>query len=349
MIQLEHVSVVFKQKNEELTAVNDVSLEVNQGEIFGIVGGSGAGKSTLVRVLNGLQKPTSGKVIVDGQEVTTLSPKGIRELRKKVGMIFQHFNLISRKTVGKNIEFALKIQKFPKENRKARTKELLELVGLGDKENVYPASLSGGQKQRVGIARALAANPKILLCDEATSALDVQTTEEIVDILREINAKLGITIVFITHQLEVAKSLFTKVAVMSNGNIVETNDSYQIFANPKHELTKRLVTNQIEIPKEIVRSTKGEILKLTYKGDKSIEPIIAYTNKRYDVVVNILHGRIEYIQQKPMGILVVSIEGEAKAITEALNYIGENIEEIEYVNKKSNESLQLEEKESESA
>ena len=331
MIRLEEVSVVFKQKQGNLIAVDSVSLHIKKGDIFGIVGGSGAGKSTLVRTINGLQKATSGKVIVDGEDVGTLSSKEIRKLRQKVGMIFQHFNLISRKTVGQNIEFALKVQNYPKDKRKTRVKELLELVGLEDKQDVYPASLSGGQKQRVGIARALAAEPKILLCDEATSALDVQTTGEIVDILKEINSKLGITIVFITHQLEVAKSLFTQVAVMSEGKIIEENEAYEIFASPKETLTRKLVKPQIEIPEEIIGRAYGQVLKLTYKGEKSIEPIIAYTNKKFDVVLNILHGRIEYIQGKPIGILVVSLDGERKAVKEAIEYMNSHIEEIEMI------------------
>lgn len=337
MIQFENVSVLFKQKEGDLIAVDKVSLHVKKGDIYGIVGGSGAGKSTLVRTINGLQKTTSGRVIVDGQNVGTLSTKEIRILRQKVGMIFQHFNLISRKTVGQNIEFALKVQKYPKDKRRTRTKELLELVGLEDKQDVYPASLSGGQKQRVGIARALATEPKILLCDEATSALDVQTTGEIVDILKEINSKLGITIVFITHQLEVAKSLFTQVAVMSQGKIVEENETYEIFASPEEELTKKLVKSQIDIPQEIIRSARGEVLKLTYKGEKSVEPIIAYTNKKFNVVLNILHGRIEYIQGKPIGTLVVSLEGERKAVKEALEYMKQNVEEIEVIKRQESE------------
>lgn len=337
MIQFEDVSVLFKQKEGDLIAVDKVSLHVKKGDIYGIVGGSGAGKSTLVRTINGLQKATSGRVIVDGQNVGTLSTKEIRILRQKVGMIFQHFNLISRKTVGQNIEFALKVQKYPKDKRRSRTKELLELVGLEDKQDVYPASLSGGQKQRVGIARALATEPKILLCDEATSALDVQTTGEIVDILKEINSKLGITIVFITHQLEVAKSLFTQVAVMSQGKIVEENETYEIFASPEEELTKKLVKSQIDIPGEIIRSARGEVLKLIYKGEKSVEPIIAYTNKKFNVVLNILHGRIEYIQGKPMGTLVVSLEGERKAVKEALEYMKQNVEEIEVIKRQESE------------
>ncbi len=337
MIQFENVSVVFKQKHEDLTAVDQVSLHIKKGDIFGIVGGSGAGKSTLVRTINGLQKATSGKVIVDGEEVGSLSPHEIRKLRQKVGMIFQHFNLISRKTVGQNIEFALKVQKYPKDKRRARTKELLELVGLEDKQDVYPASLSGGQKQRVGIARALAVEPKILLCDEATSALDVQTTGEIVDILKEINRQLGITIVFITHQIEVAKRLFAQIAVMSDGKIIEENEAYEIFASPKEAITKSLVKSQIEIPEEIIRSARGEVIKLTYKGEKSVEPIIAYTNKKFDVVLNILHGHIEYIQGKPIGTLVVSLDGEKEAIKGALEYMNRHIEKIESMKEKESE------------
>lgn len=337
MIRLENVSVVFKQKHGDVTAVDKVSLHIKKGDIFGIVGGSGAGKSTLVRTINALQKATSGKVIVEGEEVGSLSPNEIRKLRQKIGMIFQHFNLISRKTVGQNIEFALKVQKYPKDKRRARTKELLELVGLEDKQDVYPASLSGGQKQRVGIARALAVEPKILLCDEATSALDVQTTGEIVDILKEINRKLGITIVFITHQIEVAKRLFTQIAVMSDGKIIEENEAYEIFASPREAITKNLVKSQIEIPEEIIHSARGKVLKLTYKGEKSVEPIIAYTNKKFDVVLNILHGHIEYIQGKPIGTLVVSLDGEREAIKEALEYMSRHIEKIESIKEKESE------------
>lgn len=337
MIRFENVSVTFKQKDGEFVAVKDVSLHIKAGDIYGIVGGSGAGKSTLVRTINGLQKPTIGHIFVDNEDVTALNNSQIRELRKKVGMIFQHFNLVSRKTVGQNIELALKVQEYPKEKRKARIEELLELVGLKDKINAYPASLSGGQKQRVGIARALATNPKILLCDEATSALDAQTTVEIVDILKQINKSLGITIVFITHQMEVAKNLFTKVAVMSHGEIIEKGTTYEVFANPKAELTKKLVKTQLDIPEEIISQTQGKIIKLIYKGDKSIEPIIAYASKNYEVVLNILHGRIEYIMERPIGTLVVSITGENNAVDEALRYIRSNTEDIEIIREKGSE------------
>lgn len=339
MIKLEQVNVAFKQRDREIVAVKDVSLQIKEGEIYGIVGGSGAGKSTLVRVINGLQKPTSGQVIIDGADITKLSSREVRKLRQKIGMIFQHFNLISRKTVGQNIEFALKIQKYPKIKRKDRAKELLELVGLGDKAEVYPASLSGGQKQRVAIARAIATEPKILLCDEATSALDVQTTNEIVDILRKINETLGITIVFITHQLEVAKILFDKIAVMNEGKIIEVNECYEIFANPKKEHTRKLVKNNIQVPETVIQESEGSILKLTYKGEKSVEPLINTTIKNYNVVISILHGKIEYIQGKAIGVLVISVDGPPEEITKAFRHIGKNVEEIQIIRQKECEAV----------
>lgn len=329
MIRLENVSVVFEQKKQQdIVAVKDVSLHIRKGEIFGIVGTSGAGKSSLIRTLNVLQRPTDGKVFVDGEDITNARGKKLRNIRRKIGMIFQHFNLISRKTVGKNVEFALKIQDYPKEDRSKRVKELLGIVGLSDKENVYPANLSGGQKQRVAIARALAANPKVLLCDEATSALDVQTTEEILQLLRKINRELDITIVFITHQLEIAKTLFDRIAVMSNGVVIEENDTYQIFAAPANEITQSLVKDNIKLPSEIVKSVDSEIIKLVYKGEKSVEPIISLANKNFDVILNILHGKIEYIKGKPIGILFVTLEGAHEECERAKQFIADNVEEI---------------------
>ena len=330
MIELKNVTVNFKKKKEIIKAVDNISLQISKGDIFGIVGGSGAGKSTLLRTINGLQKPTSGEVIVDGQDITNLSRKELREVRKNIGIIFQHFNLISRKTVGENIEFALKIQKVPENKRNARVKELLNLVGLEEKENVYPRELSGGQKQRVGIARAIASNPKVLLCDEATSALDVQTAKEIVEILKEINKNLGITIVFITHQLEVAKELFKNIAVIDSGKIVENNSSYEIFANPSDNLTKKLVNKRINIPSKIVNSIGGSIVTLIYKGEDSLDPVISTINERYKISTNILHGNIEYIQDKPIGVLVISINGKKQDVENAIDYLESTIETVRY-------------------
>lgn len=329
MIKLNHINVTFNKGNDKLEAIKDVSLHIKQGDIFGIVGGSGAGKSTLVRTINGLQKPTAGEVIVDGQDITKLGINELREVRRKIGMIFQHFNLISRKTVGENIEFALKVQGISKKERKSKTRELLDLVGLNDKENVYPFELSGGQKQRVGIARALATNPKILLCDEATSALDAQTTKEIVEILRNINKKFKITVVFITHQLEVAKQLFNNIAVINSGEIVEQNNAYNIFANPQHQITKKLVSTETIIPEIVTSKVKGRILSLIYKGETSIDPVISNASKRYGVDINILHGNIEYIQEQPIGVLVISINGPQKEVDKATVYLYTNIEDVD--------------------
>ena len=278
MIELKDINVEFKIKGKKVQAVKDVNLKINKGEIFGIVGLSGAGKSTLVRVINLLQKPTSGQVIIDDEDITNISRSKLREKRLKIGMIFQQFNLISGKTIYENIEFVLKANNYPKDKRNERINELLSLVKLEEKKEVYPANLSGGQKQRVGIARAIANNPEVLLCDEATSALDLENTEEILNLLKDIHDKLNITIVFITHEMEVAKKLFNRVAVMSNGEIVEVNDVHSIFSDPKHEVTKSLINknSSVDLPREIFDLLgEGEIIKINYKGNDSLKPVIS--------------------------------------------------------------------------
>ena len=327
MIELKNISVDFKDKGQIVHAVDNVSLNINKGEVFGIVGLSGAGKSTLVRVINLLQKPTNGEVIIDGENITNLKSNELRKKRLKIGMIFQHFNLISGKTIYENIEFVLKADNYPKEKRKNRIEELLELVNLKDKRDSYPASLSGGQKQRAGIARALANNPEILLCDEATSALDLENTDEIITLLKNIKEKTNITIVFITHEMDVAKRLFDKVAVMSNGEIVEINDVYSIFANPVHKVTKSLIERnaKIELPKEVFNLIKnGEILKVSYKGDESLKPIISEAVKNFNVDISIIHGKIDYIGGKPLGTLIINVLGEKDEIKKVKKFIKEN-------------------------
>ncbi|MDB2151021.1 methionine ABC transporter ATP-binding protein [Clostridium butyricum] len=327
MIELKNISVDFKDKGQIVHAVDNVSLNINKGEVFGIVGLSGAGKSTLVRVINLLQKPTNGEVIIDGENITNLKSNELRKKRLKIGMIFQHFNLISGKTIYENIEFVLKADNYPKEKRKDRIEELLELVNLKDKRDSYPASLSGGQKQRAGIARALANNPEILLCDEATSALDLENTDEIITLLKNIKGKTNITIVFITHEMDVAKRLFDKVAVMSNGEIVEINDVYSIFANPVHKVTKSLIERnaKIELPKEVFNLIKnGEILKVSYKGDESLKPIISEAVKNFNVDISIIHGKIDYIGGKPLGTLIINVLGEKDEIKKVKKFIKEN-------------------------
>lgn len=334
MIELKNINVEFKLKGNLVYAVKDVNLTINKGEVFGIVGLSGAGKSTLVRVINLLQKPSSGQVIINGEDITKLTRTELRKTRLKIGMIFQHFNLISGKTIYENIEFALKANNYPKEKRKERIYELLDLVNLRDKAEVYPSNLSGGQKQRVGIARAIANNPEILLCDEATSALDLENTEEILKILKDIKDKKGITIVFITHEMEVAKKLFNRVAVMSKGEIVEINDIYSIFSDPVHEVTKSLISrnSNFDIPKEILGSiNKGEIIKVFYKGDNSLNPIISDASKNFNVDISIIHGKIDYIDGKPIGTLIINISGEKDEIFKAKKYIKDNVIKTERI------------------
>jgi D-methionine transport system ATP-binding protein len=326
MIQLENISVTFGSGERKFSAVDDVSLEIKKGEIFGIVGSSGAGKSTLVRTINLLQRPTKGTVKIDGVDITNYKGETLRNVRLKVGMIFQHFNLIKGKTVFDNIAFALKASGKSKAEIKARTEELLSIVGLSDKSNAYPAQLSGGQKQRVGIARALANHPEILLCDEATSALDLETTESILQLLKEINKEFGITIVLITHEMDVVKSICNRVAVMKEGKVIEFGDSYDIFASPKEDFTKQLIerTLKLEIPKEILEESKGTIVKVTYKGTGAVDPILSNTAKKYSVHLSILHGKIEYIGGSPLGMLVVGLDGEKSDIQNAFNYIKES-------------------------
>jgi D-methionine transport system ATP-binding protein len=243
MIRIKDVEkVFFSRKRPKVTAVSNINLEINEGEIFGIIGYSGAGKSTLLRMINQLEKPTNGSVSIGDHDLTTFRGKKLRQARQNIGMIFQHFNLLWSRTAAENISLPLEVANVPKEERKKRVKELINLVGLQGKEDAYPSQLSGGQKQRVGIARALANNPSILLCDEATSALDPKTTDAILDLLLDINKRLGLTIVLITHEFDVIRKICHEVAVMENGNIVEQGKVQQIFQQPKHQATKSFVS-----------------------------------------------------------------------------------------------------------
>lgn len=322
VIELDDVSVAFHEGGRTVEAVKHVSFSVEKGEVFGIVGFSGAGKSTLVRTINLLERPTGGKVLIDGTDITGLKGATLRELRKKIGFIFQSFNLIANVTVGKNIEFALKAGGYPKSQWSDRIHELLRLVGLESKINSYPSSLSGGQKQRVSIARALANKPEILLCDEATSALDLETTEGILALLQRINRELGITIVFITHQLDVAKQIFDRVAVMENGVVVEQGNTFDVFSAPKHPTTKALVERYlgIAVPPQLVPSLPaGTIVELRYKGDAALEPLISQVAQDYGVSIDVLHANVEYFGSQAIGILIVLVSGAGKPLLQALN------------------------------
>ncbi|HIW48243.1 MAG TPA: ATP-binding cassette domain-containing protein [Firmicutes bacterium] len=333
MIELKDISVSFGKGESRFHAVKDVSLQINTGEIFGIVGPSGAGKSTLVRVMNLLQQPTQGQILIDGEDITQAKGAKLRQIRKNMGMIFQHFNLISGATVFENVAFALTANGYPKEKQRARVEELLKMVGLSEKIDVYPASLSGGQKQRVAIARALANTPKILLCDEATSALDLESTEEVLSILHRIKENSNITIVFITHDLDAAKKLFDRIAVMSEGQIVEVNDTYSIFSNPVHPVTQMLVNRnfELDVPDFVADAVQAdeELYKIYYVGQRAYDPVINEVAKRYDVEVSILHGKIDYIHRQALGILVVKVKGQDAVRQAAVAYMKEHVYRLE--------------------
>lgn len=334
MIELKGINKVFKDKNQnEFYAAKDVNLKINDGEIFGIIGFSGAGKSTVVRCINLLGRPTSGQVIVNEKNLLELSAKELREERKKIGMIFQHFNLMPSRTVFENIAFPLKHSGLSKKQVQEKVRELLTLVELTDKESQYPSQLSGGQKQRVAIARALANNPKILLCDEATSALDPTTTKQILSLLKKLRDKLNLTIVIITHQINVVKDICDKVAVMEHGKVVETGDVFDIFANPQDEVTKRFIHSTTNLQKieelisensNVVQLKKGEkIIRLSYLQKNVSEPLISTVSSKFGVVLNIIFADIEIVQGAPVGGTVAIFSGENQNIQNALGWLKE--------------------------
>ena len=323
MIRIENLSKDYQTKRGLVTGVDNVTLAINEGEVFGIVGYSGAGKSSLLRCMNLLEKPTSGDIEVDGLNLTHLRGEKLRQARLKIGMIFQHFYLISQKTVGENVAFALKAAKRPKEEAAKRVDELLDMVGLADKKDVYPAQLSGGQKQRVGIARALANNPSVLLCDEATSALDPNTTLSSLRLLKKINRELNITIVLITHEMNVVKEICDRMAVMQDGRVIEEGEVYDIFSDPKTDLTKEFISSVVsfDVPQPILDACKGSIIKVQFKGAVAGEGVITDTVQHFDVKGNFLHGTIEYIQEKPLGLFLMEIEGQPDNIRRAITYM----------------------------
>lgn len=336
MLEFQNISKIYRTKNKQVVGVDNVSLTIHKGDVFGIVGYSGAGKSSLLRCVNLLERPTSGKVLVDGVDLTELSSNKLRVARLKIGMIFQHFYLINQKTVGENVAFALRAANTPKKEMTKRVDELLEMVGLTDKRDVYPGQLSGGQKQRVGIARALANNPSILLCDEATSALDPKTTLSILRLLKEINKRLGITIVLITHEMDVVKEICNRMAIMQDGRIIEEGEVYDIFANPQKPLTQEFISSVVsfEIPPAILKDVKGQIIKILFKGDVAGEGVIADTMQQFSVKGNFLHGTIEYIQERPLGIFLMELQGKEEAVNGAKAYMeqrGAIVEVVQHV------------------
>ncbi|BCG59108.1 methionine ABC transporter ATP-binding protein [Paenibacillus sp. URB8-2] len=332
MIRFENISVKYTLKSkQEVEAVRGVTLEIGEGEIFGIVGTSGAGKSTLLRTINLLQRPTDGRILIGGNDITHLKGEALRQLRLKTGMIFQHFNLIHNKTVFDNIAFAMRSAGKSKSEIERRVPEVLELVGLLDKAKSYPSNLSGGQKQRVGIARSIANDPQILLCDEPTSALDMETTQSILDLLKEINNRLKITTVIISHEMDVIKKICDKVAVMSKGEVVETGDVFRIFAVPEHPFTKQLVnsTLDLELPRKLNENRTKRLFKLVYRGERAEEPVISETVRKFPVDMNILHGKIEYIAEQPIGVLILNLEGAKESVDSAVSYLRTRVAEVE--------------------
>lgn len=335
MIKIENLSKVYKTKSGFVNAIQDINLEIPTGEIFGIIGLSGAGKSTLIRTINRLEDPTSGSIKIDDVDVTQLNSKDLRELRKEIGMIFQHFNLMSSKNVFKNIAFPLEVSGMKREDIDKRVKELLELVELSDKGESFPSQLSGGQKQRVAIARALANNPKILLCDEATSALDPKTTKSILSLLKDIQKRFGLTIVLITHQMEVIREICERVAIIEGGAIIELGNVEEVFSNPKTDIGKSFI-NDIK-----PSSSSGElvfakvpnscVVKLSYLGDSAKEPIVSNLIKRFDIDVNIIDGDINKLLTTLVGHLIIQILGKPTEIESAIEWLKEKDISLEVI------------------
>lgn len=348
MIELKNVDVQFETKERVVHAVRDVSINVEQGDIFGIVGYSGAGKSTLVRTINLLQRPTKGTVRVSNQQLLDLDSKELRQARKRIGMIFQHFNLMNARTVSGNVYYALRSSSLSKEEKKAKVTELLELVELSDKAESYPSQLSGGQKQRVGIARALANDPEILLCDEATSALDPKTTTSILKLLKDLNEKLDLTIVIITHEMEVIKEICNRVAVMEDGYVIEQGDIVSIFTNPQNPLTQEFINTATHIDQALeklakhpsllhLNSSQDEVAQLSFVGQSTSEPLIARLYSKFSVTANILYGNVEILHDTPVGQLIVILSGQPAQREEAIHFL-----ESEDVTVQQLESIEIE-------
>lgn len=328
MIKVEHVSKTYKAKQGTVEAVKDVSLEISRGEIFGIIGFSGAGKSTLIRLLNGLESVTSGQISINGKDITKLKRKALLKERQKIAMIFQHFNLLWSRTVEENIAFSLEIAGVAKDARNRKVKELIELVGLSGREKAYPSELSGGQKQRVGIARALANDPEVLLCDEATSALDPKTTKDILKLLVEINERLGLTIVLITHEMHVVRQICHRVAVMEEGRVVESGEVIEVFKNPKQPITKQFVGEErVEDEMEEVFShlatslRPGVVVRIQYLGDRTGDAVLSEAIRKLDVTVSILQAKVNITQKGVLGSMIILIEENEEKAEAVIQYL----------------------------
>ena len=332
MIKLSRIEKTYDSPSGSIKALKGIDLSIGRGEIFGIIGLSGAGKSTLIRCINMLERPTSGKVIIDGKDVTEMNDRELREMRKQIGMIFQHFNLLSSATVYDNVAFPLRLAKVNEGDIRKKVEPLLNLVGLSDKAEQYPSQLSGGQKQRVGIARALASDPKVLLCDEATSALDPQTTKSILDLIKDINHKLELTVVVITHEMQVIKDICDKVAVISNGVIAEQGSVVDVFINPQQAITKEFIS--VLLSNELPAAFRGNkisqeetvgsllLLRLTFLGETADNPVIAGMIREAEGVdVTLLFGNLDQIHGIPFGRMIIGLAGDKAEVDKALDYL----------------------------
>ncbi|GLT15558.1 methionine ABC transporter ATP-binding protein MetN [Vibrio algivorus] len=338
MIEINQVNKVFYQGSKEIPALVDINLHIPQGEVFGVIGSSGAGKSTLIRCVNMLEAPTSGSVLVDGLDLTKLSSKELGQARRNIGMIFQHFNLLSSRTVFDNIALPLELAKTPASEIEQRVTELLDLVGLADKRDTYPANLSGGQKQRVAIARALASKPKVLLCDEATSALDPATTKSILELLKTINQQLNLTILIITHEMDVVKNICDKVAIIGGGRLVEQGLVSDIFAHPKTELAQEFIrsTLDLSIPEDYkarLQTTQVEgsipLVRLEFTGSTIDAPVISQLSRKFNVDVSILNSDIDYAGGVRFGLMVAEFFGDKTQVEQSLTFLKEHNIKVE--------------------
>ena len=321
MIQIEHLSKSFKTADGTVEALKDITLTVPDGEIFGIIGMSGAGKSTLVRCINMLERPTEGRVIIDGCDIGALPAKQLREIRRSITMIFQGFNLLMQRNCLKNVCFPMELAGVPAREAEARAKELLELVGLGDKLKAYPAQLSGGQQQRVAIARALATHPRILLCDEATSALDPQSTQSILALIRDIHDKLGLTVIVITHQMSVVEQICTQVAILDNGAVAEVGPVSEVFASPSSQAAKRLVYP--EGYDQPIASPGEHLIRIVFNGaDSAKTPLIAHMAMHENIAASIVSASTRSIGGKTYGNMLLGIPGGAEELRRAMDYLG---------------------------
>ena len=339
MIKLNNITKIFTLPDKKLTALDNVSLHVPKGQICGVIGASGAGKSTLIRCVNLLERPTHGAVIIDDVDLTQLSDAELVKTRRQIGMIFQHFNLLTSRTVFENVALPLELENKSKAEIQEKTTALLALVGLSDKHNVYPANLSGGQKQRVAIARALASDPKVLLCDEATSALDPATTQSILKLLKEINRSLGITILLITHEMEVVKRICDQVAVIDKGRLVEQGTVGEIFSNPKTKLAQEFISStfHISLPEEYLENLSHSpkharsypIIKFEFTGRSVDAPLLSQASKKFGVELSILTSQIDYAGSVKFGFNIAEVEGDEDAITQTKVYLMENNVRVE--------------------